>query len=203
MQHKSAEKLNDVATMKHNILHYVMGETEKGMNGNPQEVEILEKYIHMVKELAETEKACQEACYYESVVDAMDSSGMLDSDRMGYNPNRNSRGEYSDGRSSNGGSSRSQGNNRMGYYTPEMPYKRMMDYDDEDPVYGKSFDRFRKAKRHYTESHSETDKERMRQASNDHMTEAMSTIREIWDSADPDLRKRMKTDLTTLVSTMN
>ena len=74
--------------------------------------------------------------------------------------------------------------------------------DDEDDYYGKSFNRFRKAKRHYTKTHSEEDKQRMRDASNEHMVETMATIREMWDDADPDLRARMKTDLTNLVTNL-
>ena len=41
MGHKSTEKYNDICTLKHNLLHYVMGETSAGMNGNPAEVAVL------------------------------------------------------------------------------------------------------------------------------------------------------------------
>jgi hypothetical protein len=42
----------------------------------------------------------------------------------------------------------------------------------------------------------------MKDASNAHMMEAMATLREIWDDADPDLRKRIKTDLTNLTASL-
>lgn len=215
MGHKSTEKYNDICALKHNMLHYVMGETEKGFEDDPTKVHVLKEYIGMVKDLAEAEKACQEACYYESVVEAMDNADMFeDNPRMGYNRNRNRMGQYSDGRAGNqnGGSSdgsRSGRSSRMGY-TPDMdmmPYMRKMEdydeWDDDDTDYGKSFKRFRKAKRHYTQTHSETDKQKMNEASNNHMLETMSTLREMWDEADPELRKRMKTDLTTLTASMN
>ena len=133
---------------------------------------------------------------------------------MGYNRNRNRMGQYSDGRAGNqngdsSDGSRSGRSSRMGY-TPDMdmmPYMRKMEdydeWDDDDTDYGKSFKRFRKAKRHYTQTHSETDKQKMKEASNNHMLETISTLREMWDEADPELRKRMKTDLTTLTASMN
>ena len=217
MGHKSTEKYNDICSLKHHMLHYVMGETEKGFEPNPEKVHVLKEYVEMIKCLAETEKECQEADYYEAVVQAMEDTGMMDSERMGYNPNRNRMGQYSDGRagnrnggrmSSDSGNSDSGSNSRRGY-SPDM-YSRMMmrpgddrdEWGDDDPRYSEAFNRFRKAKRYYTKSHSEEDKQRMKDASNEHMMETMATIREMWDDADPDLRARMKTDLTNLVTNL-
>ena len=200
MGHKSTEKYNDICSLKHHMLHYVMGETEKGFEPTPEKVHVLKEYIEMIKCLAETEKECQEADYYEAVVQAMEETGMMESERMGYNPNRNRMGQYSDG--SDSGS-----NSRRGY-SPDRMYSRMMPGDDrdgwgdDDPRYSEAFNRFRKAKRYYTKSHSEEDKQRMKDASNEHMMETMATIRELWDDADPDLRTRMKTDLTNLMSNL-
>lgn len=207
MGHKSTEKYNDICSLKHHMLHYVMGETEKGFEANPEKVHILKEYVEMIKCLAETEKECQEADYYEAVVQAMEETGMMDSERMGYNPNRNRMGQYSDGRAGNRNSD-SGSNSRRGY-SPDM-YSRMMmrpgddrdDWGDDDPRHSESFNRFRKAKRYYTKSHSEEDKQRMKDASNDHMMETMATIREMWDDADPELRTRMKADLTNLVTNL-
>ena len=209
MGHKSTEKYNDICSLKHHMLHYVMGETEKGFEPNPEKVHILKEYVEMIKCLAETEKECQEADYYEAVVQAMEDTGMMDSERMGYNPNRNRMGQYSDGRAGNrSGNSDSGSNSRRGY-SPDM-YSRMMmrpgddrdDWGDDDPRHSEAFNRFRKAKRYYTKSHSEEDKQRMKDASNEHMMETMATIREMWDDADPELRTRMKTDLTNLVTNL-
>ena len=205
MGHKSTEKYNDICTLKHNILHYVMGETEKGFEDDPAKVHVLKEYVEMIKCLAETEKECQEADYYESVVEAMEES-----DRMGYNPNRNRRGQYSDGRGRSGDgysySDMGSSSSRRGY-APDKMYARMMmddwDVDDGDDFrHSEPFNRFRRAKRHYTKTHSETDKHKMREASTDHMMETMSTIREMWDEADPDLQARMKADLTNLVASL-
>ena len=206
MGHKSTEKYNDICSLKHHMLHYVMGETEKGFEPTPEKVHVLKEYIEMIKCLAETEKECQEADYYEAVVQAMEETGMMESERMGYNPNRNRMGQYSDGRAGNrNGDSGS--NSRRGY-SPDRMYSRMMpgddrdEWGDDDPRHSEAFNRFRKAKRYYTKSHSEEDKQRMKDASNEHMMETMSTIREMWDDADPDLRARMKADLTNLVTNL-
>lgn len=206
MGHKSTEKYNDICSLKHHMLHYVMGETEKGFDADPAKVHVLKEYVEMIKCLAETEKECQEADYYEAVVQAMEETGMMESERMGYNPNRNRMGQYSDGRAGNrNGDSGS--NSRRGY-SPDRMYSRMMpgddrdEWGDDDPRHSEAFNRFRKAKRYYTKSHSEEDKQRMKDASNEHMMETMATIREMWDDADPDLRARMKTDLTNLVSNL-
>lgn len=203
--HKSMEKYDDICELKKEILKFVHGQVSEGMTANPQEVAILGEYVDMVKDLAEAEKSCQEACYYESVVEAMEDSDMVGG-RMGYNPNRNRMGQYSDGRadggdmrsSRSGGRSQS-GNMKRGY---KDPYMRMMEddmWDDDmerDPRHGEAFNRFRSAKRHYTETHSEKDKQEMKMHARDHVSEAMSTLGEIWDDADPELRKRMKEDLT-------
>ena len=202
MGHKSTEKYNDICSLKHHMLHYVMGETEKGFEPTPEKVHVLKEYIEMIKCLAETEKECQEADYYEAVVQAMEENRMMESERMGYNPNRNRMGQYSDGRAGNSGS-----NSRRGY-SPDRMYSRMMpgddrdEWGDDDPRHSETFNRFRKAKRYYTKSHSEEDKQRMKDASNEHMMETMATIREMWDDADPDLRTRMKADLTNLVTNL-
>lgn len=222
--HKSIEKYGDICELKASILHYVQGEISRGFSGDPQEVAVLGEYVDMIKDLAEAEKSCHEACYYESVVEAMEESDMVGG-RMGYNPNRNRMGQYSDGRagermstrnrSMDGDSNRSQSGNRRGGYSPDRYHARMMgdrigddedawgEDEDWDPHHGEAFNRFRKAKRHYTETHSEADRQKMKDHANEHLMESMSTLREIWDNADPDLKKRMKADLTKFTTELN
>lgn len=184
-KHKSMEKFNDICELKHQLLHYVMGEVGNGLEADPRKVSVLGEYVDMIKDLAEAEKFCQEACYYESFVETMDEYS--DNPRMGYNPNRNAMGEYSDGRGRSG-------------YTPDW---RMTEQDpDWDDRYGRPFNQFRKAKRHYTQTHSPEDKEKMKEHANEHMMASLATIREIYDNADPELKKRMKADLTKLAGEM-
>ena len=89
--HKSMEKYEDICDLKKSILKYVTSQIADGLSADAQEVAILGEYVDMLKDLAEAEKSCQEACYYESVVEAMSDSGMTQ--RMGYNPNRNRMGQ--------------------------------------------------------------------------------------------------------------
>ena len=192
-QHKSTEKFREICEMKHRIFDYINGQIADGLENDPQKVIVLGQYIDMIKDLAETEKACHEACYYESVVEAMDEAKEMGdygmNDRMGYPRGRNAMGQFT-----------SRG--RSGYDGDWRMSDRDMRPDDEDydDRYGRPFNQFRKARRHYTRTHSEEDKEKMKVHANEHMTETMATMREIYDSADPDMKKRMKADLTKLAN---
>jgi len=131
--------------------------------------------IDMIKDLAAAERYCAQATYYDTVVEAMGESEL----RMGYTPDEK-------------------------YYYDD-PYQKRMQYgirseEEIDPHYGKTFNEFRRAKRYYTETHSESDKRDMNDRANEHVMESMATIKEIWSAADPELRKHMKDSLTKLVS---
>lgn len=177
--------------------------------------------VDMIKDIACAQKDIWESCYYKTVVDAMkegEEEGGWENHRMGYNPNRNSMGRYSRGYvpgedvlrwpetmmgySPSGAGTRSQSGSRMGY---DNVHARMMppeDYDDDDR-YGKEFGRYRMARRHYTETRSPAEKKKMEEHAEHHMNEAISTFKEIWKEADPELRQKMKTDLTKLMGEMN
>lgn len=70
-------------------------------------IEQMGQIIDMIKDLAETEKACLEADYYDSVVEAMDGD-----DRYGYDPQG---GRSSVGRPSGGRRYEAMDDDRMGY----------------------------------------------------------------------------------------
>lgn len=79
-----------------------------------------------------------------------------------------------------------------------------MDYDeDDDPRYSEAYNQYRSARRHYTESHSQHDKDVMNQKANEHIASTISTVRDMWKDADPNLRKRMKADFSALLNEMN
>lgn len=177
--------------------------------------------VDMIKDIACAQKDIWESCYYKTVVDAMkegEEGGGWENHRMGYNPNRNSLGQYSRGYehprtdimrwpetmmgySPSGAGTRSQSGSRMGY---EDVYARMMPPESEDSErYGREFGRYRQARRHYTETKSPEKKREMEEHAEHHMNEAIATFKEIWREADPELRQRMKTDLTKLMGEMN
>ena len=96
-----------IAEEKNRILEY-LGKSIDKYGPDKMNVEEIGKLADAVKDMAEAEKACWEAEYYQSVTEAMDSRGyMPEMDygdgmmrgyrRRGYNPNRDSRGRYSRG----------------------------------------------------------------------------------------------------------
>lgn len=202
-------------------MHKMMEELSSYLCSHKDEMDIQTagEVTDMLKDLACATKECAEAKYYESVADAMEE--YVDNPRMGYNPYRNSMGRYTTkGRARN---------RRRGYdpmdmdpsddptpdgqrinhravddrpgYIPMMYDPREMD-EKYDPRYGRTFNDYRKAKRHYTETHSDADRQKMRDKTNEHLMETMTTIREMYDDADPDLKKRMKADLVKMANEM-
>ena len=186
---------------------------------NPQTVDASElgAVVDMVRDLAEAECRLVEAEYHCAVTEAMEAHD----GRMGYNPNRDSMGRYT---------TPGRARRRRGYddpaaepatmadapapatakhaaragYRPGDPDMRMDTWGDDvdGERHGRAFDMYRRDKRHYTKTHSEVDRQGMRDHASEHMSETMATIREIWDDADPELRKRMKADMTKLTSEM-
>lgn len=122
--------------------------------------------------------------------------------RMGYSGSSSNGGGNNSGGSSRGGSSStgsgssngSSGDGRSGFHNPDM-----MMYD---PRYGESFNRYREAKRHYTETHSTADKEQMDSHAEQHMKDAMDTTKEVYKSASPELKKKYKEELLALVNSL-
>lgn len=58
-------------------------------------------------------------------------------------------------------------------------------------------------RKHYTETHSSSDKSSMDGKAREHIDSVILSIREIWNSADPTLRQQMKSQLTSLVNEMS
>ncbi len=164
------------------------------MDQGPQHIDAgeLGEVIDMIKDMAEAKKYMAEACYYKSVTDAMEEyagpSGYspepwkrmyihkpyMDQDQMPYDD---------------------MDNYRMGY-----PMNKIEgDWRYELPTrYGKSYGDFKMARKHYTETNSPNDKEEMDAHAMEHMSNMMTTVRDIWKAADPELRKNIKNNLTML-----
>lgn len=152
----------------------------------------------------------------------MPLSWMLPNDRAGYDAWRYSNGHYAPkGRGHHVG--------RHGYPIGSGPYYPNPEWPDENyanltgkifpqdgrmgyPMdhmgqdmrseYGKAYDKFRNSRRHYTETHSEHDREEMKMHGKEHVMEAVTAMKEIWSDADPDLRKQMKDSIMALVNDM-
>lgn len=119
--------------------------------------------------------------YVYSYLHDPDFEDVMRNKRLGYYPS--------------GAGNRSQSGSRMGYDD--------MDWDDDyDPKQSKEYNEYRRAKRHYTETKSQTDKQMMDEHAMKHMNQTIDSFREMWRDADPAMRKRMKEDLTKLVGEM-
>lgn len=130
--------------------------------------------VDMIKDIYEAEKDCAKAKYYKSVVKAMD--GRSRSERLGYIPMIDLDEDYDE-------------------YS-RMPHRNW------DEKYGRVFNEYRDARKHYTETHSSSDKSSMEGKAREHVDSVISSIKEIWNDADPVLRQQMKAQLTTLVNEM-
>lgn len=221
--HKKLEKVTEI---KDKLICSVELEMAKGLDNVCTEE--LGEVIDMIKDLSEAEEKCWKACYYKEIVEAMKEEGkeneragydhwryssgrfaptgsghyspgytpmhMMDDDydMMGYTKSQSgSRTSYSadGGRGSSSGSSTG---NRSGYTSPMMGNR-----------YGQAYSNYDEARRHYTESHSDSDKKMMDDHAKKHLEESIDTMKDIWKDADPNLKHIMKDKLGHLVNEMN
>lgn len=240
MSHKKLEDMkksgsyDEICELKKDLVKIFASELHtKGVND--LDTKDCAEVADMIKDLAEAEKACMEACYYETIIKAMEKTDEEDDNdgRMGYNSRHYANGRFAPkgrgsrmgympdmmmqypylygyvndsdgfenernqrmGYQNSGAGNRSQSGSRMGYGD--------WDWDpDDDPKQSREYNEYKRAKRHYTESKSPSDKQRMDEHAMKHMNQAIDSFREMWKDADPTMRKRMKTDLTALVGEM-
>lgn len=217
---KSKEaKLMELCECKDTLLCWLKTAIAKGMD--ECDAKELGEVVDMIKDCAEAEKLCREALYYETVTEAMEDAGEYD-DRMGYNHYHTNSGRFATKgnghmvrgynptveqmpyvgayiRDPNG--FRDEMRDRMGYMEPD--YRRPgYDFDETVDRYGRAYKEFKDAKRHYTKTNSPVDKEEMEHRSNEHMANLITATREMYQSAEPALKQRMKTDLMGLMNEM-
>lgn len=170
----------------------------------------------IIKDMAEATKECYEACYYKTVIEAMGEgrAPAYGEDSYGYNHRHMSNGQFAD----SGKGHYVRGYNR-GPYMDQMPYvdaymhdpdfeKHMrndstmnMGYNpnsgevrENNSKDGKIYDNYRNAKRHYQDSRSTKDKERMDEHGMKYMENTLGNLGSIWKEADPALRSKIKKD---------
>lgn len=239
MSHKKYEdwhehtKYDDICKIKKDLIENLKAEINM-VGFDKMDTMETGQIIDMIKDLAEAEKSCMEACYYKKVVEAMEEAEEDPDGRMGYNTRRYANGRYAPkgrgtrmgyipemampnqypyihaylndpedfenethdryGYQPSGAGNRSQSGSRMGYD---------MDWDpDDDPKQSREYNEYKRAKRHYSETKSPEDKRKMDEHAMKHVNQTMDSFREMWRDADPNMRKRMKADLTTLVGEM-
>lgn len=177
-----------------------------------QVADIIKDLSEAKKNLTDAEKNEWESCYYASIVKAMKDADERgdEEDRYGYILREASRmGKRGMQRDRikrwvrDPDTFEDEMYDRAGY-TPG----RKMSRDDRssdnssDERYGKPYREYIDSRRHYSESKSQADKDMMEMYANEHLMDVMGSVREIYKTADPDMRKRMKSDLTKLVGEM-
>lgn len=225
--HELKEKVKPLTEMKEQLIKCLEAEMAKGVE--MVSTDEAGKVVDMIKDLADAEKNCIKACYYETVIESMkelEEDPRWGESRSGYNNRRYSNGEYAPA-----------GRGRVrGFDDPMRPYYldenlEMRQYWDPDRPgytrnqtgsritagngssgsnrggqsssrYGYSYDSFEDSKRQYDSSHSSSDKEQMEAHAKEYLSDAIYSMRQIWSAADPTLKKKMKGDLTSLLGEM-
>ncbi len=219
--HELKAKVAPICEMKDKLVSWSKCELEKGREH--VDTKEMGEVIDMIKDLAEAEEKIYKAAYYCSVVGAMEEYDE-ENERMGYDNYRYSsgrfapkgRGSYRPGESGrrgypmpaegdwrpeygpwgDGADGHMMDNPRMGYSDPD--YAKIM----HDERHGTPYRQWKLARKHYTETKSDDDKHEMTEHAKEHMADTVMTIKEIWMAADPELRAKMKGDLTTLMADM-
>ena len=223
-------KFDEMCEMKDTLVKWAKVELDKGKEGvNADE---MGKVVDMIKDLAVAEEKCIKACYYEAILKEMGHDEKGDQtymDRMGYRGGNSSRSGGSRNQTGGNMSYRSGydrpymstmyredepmldmyfgDNARMGYSRRGSQPRNSMGqfksgYSEGDDRYGRAYNEYKNSKRNYTETKSSADKEEMDRHADEHMMDTIATIREIYKTADPELRTRMKSDLNKLISEM-
>lgn len=142
-------------------------------------IEQMGQIIDMIKDLSEAEKACLEAEYYDTVIDAMDG----ESDRYGY-PGQGGSGGGRGGSSRNG---RSGG--RSGYRDSYM-----MEEDGEGGRMG--------YRNQYGNFPANPKNRRRRMRRSGYSEESIENLRQMMEDADPERKRQLKQDLEELMQEM-
>lgn len=193
---KMETKLSDICEMKDVLVKWLKHQIDMGAEA--VDADEAGKVVDMIKDLADAEKSIREACYYKTVTAAMEDA--TEEGSYGYNGRRySSSGRYAPaGRGHISGYMPMDGyeNNRMGYVE-----SKMMD-EVSDRRYGKAYNDYKTARKHYTQTNSTEDRKDMEMHADEHLRDSISTIREMWRDAEPAMKKKIKTDLSGLINEM-
>lgn len=200
------KKLEEMHEIKNELICAMKSELGKGI----EKVDTHEagEIVDMIKDLCEAEKECWEACYYQSICVAM-AKAEGDPERMGYDNWRYSSGRFAP-----------KGHGHMSGFTfppmsehhmdPAMIYRMgyggsgggEMTYDHPDHGRGYNYEGYARARRHYTETKDPHARTEMNEKAREYMSDTISSISEMMEDADPELKKKIRADLANLLSQM-
>lgn len=184
------KKLTKITEIKDQLIEWSKEEIGKGREMACTEE--LGEVIDMIKDLAEAEEKCWKACYYKSIVEAM-KEAKEEEERYGYNPNRSA----TTGRYTSGYIMDETMMPHMGY-TPSGRGNR----SQSGTRYGYHYDRYDDARRNYHETKDYGEKTKMNEHAKKHLEETVDTLEDIYHEADPELKARIKKDITKLADEM-
>lgn len=222
MDMKTFDKIEKMCNIQDKLISVVEMELANGC----ENVDTHELYevVDIIKDLSEAKKYCLEAEYYESVVMAMASGEEEPTEqagRSGYNPMPKpyvSQEPYVENYMRNKPMMQRPMQERQNDLAYRMGYSRNnsmsangsvsnvgeqgMQTDVGNGRYGKAYEDYQYARRYYNQTHSVEDKQAMTEHANEHISDTVNTMRNIWAEADPEMRKRMKTDIQGLLNEM-
>lgn len=167
------DKLKDLNEMKHTLIEAAKAQLAKGVENI--DTEEMGEVVDMIKDLADAEKSCMEASYYENVTEAMDE---YSDGRMGYD-----RWRYSSGRFAPKGRGTRSG------YTPDMGQAWRMPMND-------GYNRMGNTPYHNNDPYG-------RMGYHDSkIDEVMESVQSMWDKAAVEDREQLKEQLKDLVYKM-
>lgn len=144
--------------------------------------------VDILKDISEME-------YYEAVTAAMEDAKY--EDILGYTPTQSMTPRPMNRMRTRG---RDYESSMVGDYMRGNRGESGWDENPEDSRYGRAYKEYAKAKRYYTETHSEKDKSEMRTQADHHVADMLASFKDIWRDADPEHKKQMKADLSAFVN---
>lgn len=179
--------------------------------------------VDMIKDLTEAEKNKAEACYYNTLVEAMDNAeygedydeyGPMERrgyNRMGYNGRGGSRGGGNRGGGNRGGG-------RRGYpmMDDEMEYYSRMGYNgggsrggnsgnssggSSSSRYGYSYDNYMRNRRNYSQTDPEDKQERMKMMQ-EYSNDLVGSLSKVMEDVSPEEKQMLKNNLNKIMSAM-
>lgn len=199
------------------------------MCSNPNSVNLEQAgmLIDMIKDLWESEKNAWKSCYYKKMVEGMEPPTEEELKEymhgpMGYDNWRFKSGKFAPtGRGHFAGymmdeeiygpendmmyGYRSGDGSPSGGMGTRRPYEMNPSGYSHNPMrdrYGRAYAEWDDARKHYTQTNSKEDKDKMDMHAKESMRDAMASMKELWKGGDTELRKEIKKDLTALISEM-
>lgn len=213
--------IEDICHLKKSLISDAKCLVEKGLDSPGFTIEELGEIVDMIKDCAEAEEKCYKAEYYKEVTEAMKNPEATMralnyphhdgnwSDTFVHHRNEDdpdSRKGYDKWRFSDGRFAPKGEGHRSGFH--ETPNSSMM-YSAEDVKrmeddlrHGTAWKNYSTSRRYYTETGNEDEHKKMDEHAKQHVMNFIETAREIYKTASPELRKRIKEDLTKLVGEM-